>query len=865
MNNTEGGTDDEEFRSVAIVDRVNTTMAVWMGTSMACAQCHTHKYDPLTQTEYFQLYAIFNQSEDADRNDESPVLEFYTDPQREQRTAWESEIAALSRQLLEAKPAHVAAAAKWAREFPLRIDWRFAAPSSLASAGKAKMSGEADGWIAVEPGTKKDTYTLELPLAANTAFTALQIESRPQVLPAESPPGGDGTAIVTRVKAGIKGAEPFRRGRYVRVELPGKARVLQLAEVEVLSGGQNRALRGVASQSSTDDGGVAGRAIDGRTDGGDVEQSFSHTGSGDAPWWEVDLGATEPIERVIVWGRTGEEPTPSGLRVTVLDAERKLVWEQTARAAPNPTREFKLSDPVELKLMNVVASHPRPEFDEALTISDAPARRRNLRRKGAPNAGWGVAVAGDAHHSLSIQPAKPVTLQPGEKLVVTLEQQSDAATATLNHFRIGVTADRNVKEYLRTPREVLAAIEIPEQDRAPDQRDRLLDYYVREIAPEHATERKRIAALEQSLDDMPINSSPIMRELPAGERRKTHLQHRGNFMALGDEVSPGVPAVFHPLPGGVPADRLALARWLVDERNPLTARVLANRLWEAIFGLGLVRTAEEFGSQGELPSHPELLDWLAVDLMRSGWDMKRFVKQLVMSAAYRQSSKVTPEVLEVDPENRLLARGPRFRSSAEMVRDQALAVSGLLSPKTHGPSARPYQPAFDLKAAFGSTLDWKPSAGEDRFRRGLYTEWRRSSPYPSMATFDAPNREVCTLRRNRSNTPLQALVTLNDPVYVEAAQALARLIVRAGGEDAVRIRDGFLRVLARPPTPAETKHVMALLENAQANYRRKPEEAAALIANPDHPPPAEIDHVVLAAWTTVANVLLNLDETLMKR
>ena len=246
----------------------------------------------------------------------------------------------------------------------------------------------------------------------------------------------------------------------------------------------------------------------------------------------------------------------------------------------------------------------------------------------------------------------------------------------------------------------------------------------------------------------------------------------------------------------------------MDEKNPLTARVLANRLWEAIFGLGLVRTAEEFGSQGEPPSHPELLDWLAIELVRSKWDMKRFLKMLVMSAAYRQSSKVTPEALAADPENRLLSRGPRFRMSAEMVRDQALAVSGLLSSKTHGPSARPYQPAFDLKAAFGGALDWKPSEGEDRFRRGLYTEWRRSSPYPSMVTFDAPNREVCTLRRNRSNTPLQALVTLNDPVYVEAAQALARMMMKVEGGVDAKIRDGFQRVLARPPSDAEISHVI---------------------------------------------------------
>jgi hypothetical protein len=277
---------------------------------------------------------------------------------------------------------------------------------------------------------------------------------------------------------------------------------------------------------------------------------------------------------------------------------------------------------------------------------------------------------------------------------------------------------------------------------------------------------------------MPIQWSLIMRELPAEQRRRTHVQLRGNFRDLGEEVGPGVPAVFPALPAGTAIDRMALARWLVSPENPLTARVQVNRLWESIFGIGLVRTTEEFGSQGELPTHPELLDWLALDFIRGGWDQKRFLRQLVTSAAYRQSSRVTPAALAADPENRLVSRGPRFRLTAEMVRDQALAVSGLLNPRSHGPSSRPFQPNSGLTAAFGGTLDWKTSTGPDRLRRGLYTEWRRSSPYPSMAAFDAPNREVCTLRRDRSNTPLQALVTLNDPVYIEAAQGLARLLVQ---------------------------------------------------------------------------------------
>jgi len=278
-----------------------------------------------------------------------------------------------------------------------------------------------------------------------------------------------------------------------------------------------------------------------------------------------------------------------------------------------------------------------------------------------------------------------------------------------------------------------------------------------------------------------------------------------------------------------------------------------------------VRTTEEFGSQGELPTHPELLDWLAVDFVRGGWDQKLFLKQLVTTAAYRQSSRVTPEALAADPENRLVSRGPRFRLTAEMVRDQALAVSGLLNPRSHGPSSRPFQPNSGLSAAFGGTLDWKTSTGDERLRRGLYTEWRRSSPYPSMAAFDAPNREVCTLRRDRSNTPLQALVTLNDPVYIETAQALARIIAQGGVAVEEGIRLGFRRVLARAPSDAEVRPLSTLFQQALDAYTREPDKAAAFIAQPENPPPATIAAPTLAAWTAVANVLLNLDEALMKR
>ena len=358
--------------------------------------------------------------------------------------------------------------------------------------------------------------------------------------------------------------------------------------------------------------------------------------------------------------------------------------------------------------------------------------------------------------------------------------------------------------------------------------------------------------------------TPVLRELPAERRRKTHLQRRGNFLDTGKEVSPGLPAVFHPPPEGE-VDRLALAGWLVDPDNPLTARVVANRYWEAVFGVGLVRTSEEFGTQGELPSHPELLDWLASELVRLQWDTKALVRLLVTSATYRQSARVTPELIARDPDNRLLTRGPRLRLSAEMVRDQALFAGGLLSGKMYGPPVKPPQPAFGVKAAFGGGIDWKTSSGEDRYRRGIYTTWRRSNPYPSMVVFDAPNREVCTVRRDPTNTPLQALVTLNDPVFVEAAQALGRRMSAGGESVADSARLGFRLCLAREPSPQEGELLIHLFEEARRRFSDAPDNAMKMATVPLGPLPEGADVVDLAAWTVVGNVLLNLDEVLMKR
>jgi hypothetical protein len=356
-----------------------------------------------------------------------------------------------------------------------------------------------------------------------------------------------------------------------------------------------------------------------------------------------------------------------------------------------------------------------------------------------------------------------------------------------------------------------------------------------------------------------------MKELVKERQRETRVMNKGNFLDPDDRVEPGFLKAFHTPPTNAPLDRVGIARYLTSRDNPLTARVAANRFWSQLFGTGLVETEEDFGTQGQFPSHPELLDWLAVEFMDKNWDVKRFLKMLVLSATYQQSSLAGADAMARDPRNRLLSHYPRRRLDAEAVRDQALALSGLLSRKIGGPSVYPPQPDGLWRAAFNGQRTYTTSTGEDRYRRGIYTFWRRTVPYPSMATFDAPSRENCTVRRLPTNTPLQAFVTLNDPAFVEMAQALGRRLVSEGGETVEsRVRFGLELALARPATKTEVKTLVALYEKERAHYRTDADAAKKLATDPLGPLPDGLDADEAAAWTVIGNVLLNLDGVLTK-
>lgn len=864
MTNSEGGTSDEEFRNVAIVDRVNTTFAVWMGTSMACAQCHSHKYDPISQKEYFQLYAFFNNTADADRPDEAPLLEFENQEIRERRERIHRELAALEAQIQSAAPNLDEAATYWSRLFPWRLDWQTPRPKSFESDAGARWELLEDHSIRVAaPGTNtaKETLTVDLPFDTETRLSALRLEALADPTLTSGGSGASRRFLVRQVRAKILPV-PNQAGpatRYLRIDLPRKGS-LRIAEVEAFSNGENIARSGAASatSSSIEKDETPANAIDGALQG----PPFAGTLHEDNPWWELDLGSERPVERVVLWFATNTFDRLDGFRVAAFDAARKKVWEKTANPPPKKEVVFDLIEPREIEFANASADSNAQHLDEALVATDTPKSSRYRRRS---ERGWSADMAPGQDHALMIALPRPVTLERGATLRVTVFQQSDTEPASLGRFRLGIASDVRAVEHIDTPPEIRAAAAVAPEQRDARQRDRIREYFTRHVAPAMAAERERLDRLTRERDELKPLTVPVTRELQGKERRTTRIQLRGNFLITTDEVEPGIPAVWPALPESSPRDRLALARWLVSDENPLTARVIANRYWEQVFGHGIVRTTEEFGSQGDLPVNPPLLDWLACELRDHQWNLKRFLRLLVTSAAYRQSSKVTPEALERDPDNRWLSRGPRFRLGAEMIRDQALASAGLLSPRMYGPSVRPPRPSLDLRAAFGGNLDWQTSPGEDRYRRGLYTEWRRTSPYPSMATFDAPSREVCTLRRNRSNTPLQALVTLNDPVYIEAARGLARRMMHAASLPDQRVQHGYRWVLSRNPTPKEVQEMATLAADVESTFQREPWRAVALadLESRDEAPAEEA--VELASWTAVANVLLNLDETLMKR
>jgi len=525
------------------------------------------------------------------------------------------------------------------------------------------------------------------------------------------------------------------------------------------------------------------------------------------------------------------------------------------------------AEPAIVELQNATASHEQKSHAEkhpdkawsAASVIDGDAR----------GADWGWAIldeAGRANHAV-MELKSDLQLAEGETLSVELRQNHPNPGHLLGRFRLlATTAPRPVKaDGTGLPRNVRDLLAVAAADRNDQQKAELAAYY-RTIAPELQPVRERLANLQKQRDEL-NRQIRITLVTVAVEPRMVRVLGRGNWMdETGDVVQPGLPAA---LGGASSAERrltrLDLAKWVVSPQNPLTSRVLVNRLWKQYFGAGLSRKLEDVGAQGDPPSHPELLDYLAAGLIDSGWDLKRLIRTMVTSGTYLQSAIPTPQQREKDPFNKWLSHQGRFRLDAELVRDNALAISGLLNPKIGGRNANPYQPPGYWAYLNFPMREWQNSAGDDLFRRGLYTHWQRQYLHPSLLAFDAPSREECTADRVRSNTPLQSLVLLNDPIYVEAARVFAEKVLTAGGATpAERLAYAYRRALSRAPRPEEEQLLLPLLEKHLAEYRADPEAARKLVSVGTSPSPTPLDPVELAAWTSVTRVLLNLHETITR-
>ena len=739
VTTSEGGSINEEYFVRYAVDRVETTSTVWLGLTTGCAACHDHKYDPLTQKEFYQLFSYFfsltEKAMDGNALLPPPVVKVPTKLQLATQKRLQEQLAAAQKEIEEG-------VAQWKYVDPL---------------GDAKPT----------PLTQNDKVWFD------------------DELPAGAKPQGNG---------------------------PNPWKFVTAPDHPVYSG-----------KNSTV-----------RTGKGITQHFFT--------------GAKEPLvinenDRLFAYVYLDPKDPPETVQLQFNDG----TWEHRAHWGADkaflPGRKNASNMPM----------GPLPETGKWVRL-EVPAATVGLK-PGAKLNGWAFTqFNGTVHWD-----------KAGVVTIGALSPEQQASLASWEHFRATIKQPA-------LPGDVQKVLNVARDKRSKEQSEKLLRYFLQNVNPES---RQRFAkplkdqqAWKKELADIAkaIPSTLIMQERK--QPRQAHILERGQYTEKREKVASLVPQWLGSAPPEAPGNRLGLAQWLVSPTHPLTARVTVNRFWQHYFGTGLVKTTEDFGIQGEQPSHPKLLDWLAVDFIESGWDIKRFQKMLVMSATYRQSSAVPADKLAADPENRLLARGPRFRLDAEVIRDQALAISGLLVEEIGGKSVRPYQPAGLWKpVGFGgsNTSVFKQDKGSKLYRRSMYTFWKRTSPPPTMTIFDAPDRETCQVRRARTNTPLQALVLMNDVQFVEAARKFAERVIVDGGSDVPqRVKFAFRSVLARQPSASELGTLTKLYNDYYLEFKATPESATKLLAAGESPRNESLDVNELGAWTMIVHLILNLSETVTK-
>lgn len=743
VSTSEGGSIDAEVLVRYAVDRTEAVSTVFLGLTLQCAVCHSHKFDPISQKEFYSLYSYFYSMADAAMDGNAllppPILKLPTDEHLKRQRDFDAQLASLQQTI-----ATELANAKYVD--PLQ--------GSDIPADALLVTRRELVWI------DDDAFPAGAQLQGDTPW---KFHSKVEG------PVYSGEKASTRTAAGLS-------QHFFTSANPG----LKIAEGDVL---------------------------------------FAY----------VYLDPANPPKSIMLQFNDGSW-------------EHRFNWGD--------------EDAIGFGAKNTPAKHlagPLPKMGEWVRL-EVPAAEVGLM-PGATLNGWAFTqFAGTCHWD-----------RAG---IVTRSSQAPT------EFNSQIAWEQSEQPTPKTtlPGPIQEALKIESAKRNPDQQKQLREYFLQNI---NTGTRATFAALQGKVADVNKQKADLDAAIPATmvsadlpEPREAFVLIRGAYDKKGEKVDRGVPSALPQLPEGVPNNRLGLAKWLVAPNHPLTSRVIVNRYWQQFFGTGIVKTAEDFGAQGTWPTHPELLDWLATEFIRTGWDVKRMHKLMLMSGTYRQSSSVSPALLARDPENQLLARGPRFRFDAEVIRDSILFSSGLLVERSGGKSVKPYQPEgiWEAVAFVGSnTRDFKPDAGEALYRRSLYTFWKRTAPPPSMSTFDAPSRENCTVRRPRTNTPLQALALMNDKQYIDASRKLAERMIQEGGSTPEqRLIYGFRWVTARPPTLRELQVLQRTFDKQLATFRNDKDSAEKLLAYGDSPRNQNIDPIEYAAWTMIANLLINLDETITK-
>lgn len=710
LTNTEGGTDQEEFRVAAVFDRVETMGTVWLGLTIGCARCHTHKYDPITQREYYQLFAFLNNGDET------------THKVPRTRTAVEE---------YEQKLA----------QYQERVQHLEAQQAALLD----QLGPAAEKW-STSPAAER---LLEVAKLISTTVSGPDKTEFQQL--------EDGSVLV-------QGHSPDKTDTVIQLELSAGA----------LSGLRLRLL---------------------------ADDRLPKKGPGRAPNGNFVLSQIQVERQVLAEGEA-------------------VMWAPVAITAAK-------------------ADYAQKSFDPANALK--------------PDSGWAVGPQMGQDHWAEFTFEKPLVNAESTRLRVTLKQQY-GGTHTIGRFRLEPLdqTDTALREALATA----------PAERTKQQRQTILNHYA-QLDPQASELINKLAKLKASAPKLAEIDVRIIRQRDRKQLRQTHMLRRGDFLQPTALVTPDTLRALPPIeprrPDSTP-DRLDLARWLVSDQNPLTPRVVVNQTWMHLFGTGLVRTVNDFGTRGERPTHPQLLDWLADEFRRLGWSRKALIKTIVMSATYRQSAQHQPEISGLDPLNSLLHRQNRFRVEAEIVRDISLQVSGLLSDKLGGPSVFPPMPPDIAALSYANNFKWNTSSGDDRYRRGMYTFFKRTAPHPNLVAFDCPDANTTCVSRNSSNTPLQALTTLNNETFVEAAQAFARRTLAARSDDRERLRFALRTCLAREATENELDILMNLLTDARKWSAEHAEQAAQLAGVKT----SDAEASELAAWTATVRILLNLDEFLTR-